>query len=115
MQTRPDMRGNLKPPTLDLFWLLFRFRVSCTGHDFLFDETVLDPHYETHMATIFLYGFTSSPPTSSFGRGDRRGWRGWLRTRGRTREQARLRRAEAGERERMPEYNPIGSYVCVCH
>ena len=26
-----------------------------TGHDFLFDETVLDPHYETRMATIFLY------------------------------------------------------------
>ena len=26
-----------------------------TGHDFLFDETVLDPHHETRMATIFLY------------------------------------------------------------
>ena len=26
-----------------------------TGHDFLFDETVLDPHSETRMATIFLY------------------------------------------------------------
>ena len=26
-----------------------------TGHDSLFDETVLDPHYETRMATIFLH------------------------------------------------------------
>ena len=54
MQTRPDMRGNLKPPTLDLFWL-FRFRVPCTGRTILFDETPLDPHSETHMATIYLY------------------------------------------------------------
>ena len=52
--TRPDLRGNLKPPTLDLFWL-FRFRVPCTGRTILFDDTPLDPHYETHMATIFLY------------------------------------------------------------
>ena len=29
--------------------------MPCTGHDFLFDETVLDPHSETRMATIFLY------------------------------------------------------------
>ena len=29
--------------------------MPCTGHDFIFDETVLDPHSETHMATIFLY------------------------------------------------------------
>ena len=29
--------------------------MSHTGHDFTFDETVLDPHYETRMATIFLY------------------------------------------------------------
>ena len=29
--------------------------MSCTGHDFTFDETVLDPHYETRMAAIFLY------------------------------------------------------------
>ena len=29
--------------------------MPCTGHDFLFDETVLDPQSETRMATIFLY------------------------------------------------------------
>ena len=29
--------------------------MPCTGHDIIFDETVLDPHSETHMATIFLY------------------------------------------------------------
>ena len=54
VQTRPDLRGNLKPPTLDLF-CLFRFRVPRTGHDFLFDETPLDPHCERRMATFFLY------------------------------------------------------------
>ena len=26
-----------------------------TGHDILFDETVLDPHCERRMATFFLY------------------------------------------------------------
>ena len=29
--------------------------MPCTGHDILFDETVLDPRYETRMVTIFLY------------------------------------------------------------
>ena len=69
MQTHPDLRGKLNPSTLDLFWLL-RFRVPCTGHDILFDETVLDPHYETRMATIFLY---KRAPEQFFRRGDRRG------------------------------------------
>ena len=80
MQTRPDLRGNLKPPTLDLF-CLFRFRVPRTGHEFLLDEAVLDPHYERRMATFFL----KSPPQTDFF--CTRGWRGrdaWLRMRGRT-------------------------------
>ena len=54
MRTRPDLRGNLKPPTFELF-CFFTFRVPRTGHEFLFDETPLDPHYETHMTTIYLY------------------------------------------------------------
>ena len=54
MPDRPDLRGNLKPPTLDLFWL-FRFRVPRTGHDFLSDDTPLNPQSEAHVATIFLY------------------------------------------------------------
>ena len=80
MQTRPDVRGNLKPPTLDLF-CFFRFRVPCTGLEFLFDYTPLDPRYERRMATFF---FKSLPRTDFFGT---RGWRGrgaWLRMRGRT-------------------------------
>ena len=79
MPTRPDMRGNLNPPTLDLFWL-FRFRVLCTGHDFLIDETVLDPHYERHMATFFL---KARPQTDSFATRGCRGRRAWLGMRGR--------------------------------
>ena len=70
VKTRPDLRGNLYPPTLDLF-CSFRFRVPCTGHDILFDETVLDPQSEAHMATIFLY---KRAPNQFFRRGD---WRGW--------------------------------------
>ena len=31
-----------------------RLLVCHTGHEFLTDETVLDPHHERHMATFFL-------------------------------------------------------------
>ena len=79
VQTRPDLRGNLKPPTLDLF-CCFRFRVPRTGHDILFDYTPLDPCYERPMATFF---FKARPQTDSFGTRDWRGRRGWLCTRGR--------------------------------
>ena len=80
VQTRPDLRGNLKPPTLDLF-CLFRFRVPRTGHEFLFDDTPLDPHYERHMGTFF---FKMRPQTDSFGTCGWRGRRAWLWTRART-------------------------------
>ena len=53
MQTSPDLRGKLKPPTFDLL-CLFCFRSSHTGHEFLTDETVLDPQSEAHVATIFF-------------------------------------------------------------
>ena len=79
MPTRPDMRGNLNPPTLDLF-CCFRFRVPCTGHDFLFDETVLDPHSDSHTGTIYL---KSPPQTDSFGTRGCLGRGAWLWTRGR--------------------------------
>ena len=74
MQTHPDMRGKPKPPTLDLFWC-FRFRVPCTGLEFLCDYTPLDPHYERHMATFFL---KARPQLDSFGKRDGRGRRAWL-------------------------------------
>ena len=66
MRTRPDLRGNLKPPTFELFWY-FTFRVPRTGHTFHFDETVLDrvldPQSEAHVATFLL---KSPPQTDSF-------------------------------------------------
>ena len=74
VRTRPDLRGNLKPPTFELFWC-FTFRVPRTGHTFHFDETVLDPQSEAHVATFLL---KSPPQTDSFGT---RGWHGrgaWL-------------------------------------
>ena len=74
MPTRPDLRGNLKPPTFELF-CFFRFRVPRTGHTFLTDETVLDPQSEAHVATIF---FKAWPQEHFF---STRGWRGrraWL-------------------------------------
>ena len=46
-----------------------------TGHTFHFDETVLDPQSEAHVATFLL---KSPPQTDSFGT---RGWHGrgaWL-------------------------------------
>ena len=68
-----------------------------TGHDFVFDETVLDPHYEPRMATFLL---KARPQTYSFGT---RHWRG-RRARGcgraGGREDARLGRAVAAEREK---------------
>ena len=79
MPTRPDLRGNLKPPTLDPF-CLFRFRVPRTGHEFLFDETVLDPHSDAHRVTFYL---KARPQTDSFGTRDWRGRRAWLWTCGR--------------------------------
>ena len=51
-----------------------------TGHDILFDETVLDPHYERRMATFLL---KARPQTDSFGTRHWRGRRAWLWTRGR--------------------------------
>ena len=81
MPTRPDLRGNLKPPTFELF-CFFRFRVPRTGHTFLTDETVLDPqcpvggaYVQAYVATFLL---KSPPQTDSFGT---RGWHGrgaWL-------------------------------------
>ena len=74
VRTRPDLRGNLKPPTFELF-CFFRFRVPRTGHTFLTDETVFDPQSEAHVATFLL---KSPPQTDSFGT---RGWHGrgaWL-------------------------------------
>ena len=66
-----------------------------TGHDFLIDETVLDPHSETRMATIFLY---KRAPDEFFRHGPfaAGGGRGYACVGGR--EEARLRRAEAAER-----------------
>ena len=83
-----------------------------TGHDFFFDETVLDPHSETRMATIFLYKrapdeffwHAHSPPAG--------GGRGYACVGGR--EEARLRRAVAAEREGMGiglHRTTIGQYV----
>ena len=74
MPTRPDLRGNLKPPTFELF-CFFRFRVPRTGRTIYIDDTTLDPQSEAHVATFLL---KSPPQTDSFGT---RGWHGrgaWL-------------------------------------
>ena len=55
--------------------LHFACRLPRTGHTFHFDETVLDPQSEAHVATFLL---KSPPQTDSFGT---RGWHGrgaWL-------------------------------------
>ena len=69
---------------------------------------MLEPHYDSHMGTIYL---KSPLQTDSFGT---HGWRGrgaWLlRGCGRAggREGTRMRRAVAAERGRTPEDIPIG-------
>ena len=98
MQTRPDMRGNLNPPTFDLL-CLFCFRSSHTGHEFLTDETVLDPHYDSRTGTIYL---KSPPQTDLFGT---HGWRGrgaWLWTRGRAGGHTDATRGGGRAREDIP-------------
>ena len=76
-----------------------------TGHDFVFDETVLDPHYEPRMATIFL---KARPQTDFFGTGHWRGRRVWLWTRGRAGEHASASRGGGRAREDMGKGLHIG-------
>ena len=69
-----------------------------TGHDFLFDETVLDPHSDSHTGTIYL---KSPLQTDLFSTHSWRGRRAWLWTRGRAGEHASASRGGGRAREDM--------------
>ena len=109
MPTRPDLRGNLYPPTLELF-CLFRFRVPRTGRTIIFDETPLEPHYEAHTVTFF---FKTRPQTDSFGT---RGWRGrrtWLWTARNAGNPANVSRGDGRAREDGDSYLHRGAGILI--